>query len=195
MTPLLSLCPDWPCAEFTRRVKERMHHNIPHRFTVGLNMRASKCAVCLDTVHFGRQAATCVGAYCQPALQIAFICVFITCLMLACFLETESLLRGPWKLLSAPPTGAVSVPAVARLTVLPSSPSPECHVLCHPKCSPCLPATCGLPAEFATHFSEALCRDKASSPAMPMREASGHVRLEGWMKQPRYVSGVGVPPS
>ncbi|XP_048875200.1 citron rho-interacting kinase isoform X3 [Brienomyrus brachyistius] len=107
--------------KFTRRVKERMHHNIPHRFTVGLNMRASKCVVCLDTVHFGRQAATCV----------------------------------------------------------------ECHVLCHPKCSPCLPATCGLPAEYAMHFSEALCRDKASSPAMLMKEASGHVRLEGWMKQPR----------
>ncbi|KPP74577.1 hypothetical protein Z043_106256, partial [Scleropages formosus] len=107
--------------EFSRRVKERMHHNIPHRFTVGLNMRASKCAVCLDTVHFGRQAATCM----------------------------------------------------------------ECHVLCHPKCSPCLPATCGLPAEYATHFSEALCRDKASSPALQVKEAAGHVRLEGWMKQPR----------
>lgn len=40
-----------------------MHHNIPHRFTVGLNMRAAKCAVCLDTVHFGRQAATCLGLY------------------------------------------------------------------------------------------------------------------------------------
>lgn len=52
--------------EFGRRVKERMHHNIPHRFTVGLNMRAAKCAVCLDTVHFGRQAATCLGLF--PAL-------------------------------------------------------------------------------------------------------------------------------
>ncbi|KAI1900711.1 hypothetical protein AGOR_G00052710 [Albula goreensis] len=107
--------------EYSRRVKERMHHNIPHRFTVGLNMRASKCAVCLDTVHFGRQAATCV----------------------------------------------------------------ECHALCHPKCSPCLPATCGLPAEYALHFSEALCRDKANSPGLQVKEASGHVRLEGWMKQPR----------
>uniref|UniRef100_A0A8C1PHL0 non-specific serine/threonine protein kinase n=1 Tax=Cyprinus carpio TaxID=7962 RepID=A0A8C1PHL0_CYPCA len=106
---------------YGRRVKERMHHNIPHRFTVGLNMRAAKCAVCLDTVHFGRQAATCL----------------------------------------------------------------ECRTLCHPKCSPCLPATCGLPAEYATHFSEALCRDKASSPALQLKEASGHVRLEGWMKQPR----------
>ncbi|XP_030631130.1 citron Rho-interacting kinase [Chanos chanos] len=107
--------------EYGRRVKERMHHNIPHRFTVGLNMRAAKCAVCLDTVHFGRQAATCL----------------------------------------------------------------ECHTLCHPKCSPCLPATCGLPAEYAAHFSEALCRDKANSPALQVKEASGHVRLEGWMKQPR----------
>ncbi|XP_016892257.1 citron Rho-interacting kinase isoform X4 [Cynoglossus semilaevis] len=107
--------------KFGRRVKERMHHNIPHRFNVGLNMRAAKCAVCLDTVHFGRQAATCL----------------------------------------------------------------ECHTLCHPKCSPCLPATCGLPAEYATHFSEALCREKANSPALQVKEASGHVRLEGWMKQPR----------
>ncbi|XP_058238687.1 citron rho-interacting kinase isoform X1 [Hemibagrus wyckioides] len=107
--------------KYGRRVKERMHHNIPHRFTVGLNMRAAKCAVCLDTVHFGRQAATCL----------------------------------------------------------------ECHTLCHPKCSPCLPATCGLPPEYATHFSEALCRDKANSPALQVKEASGHVRLEGWMKQPR----------
>ncbi|MBN3317543.1 CTRO kinase, partial [Atractosteus spatula] len=107
--------------KYSRRVKERMHHNIPHRFSVGLNMRATKCAVCLDTVHFGRQAATCV----------------------------------------------------------------ECQAMCHPKCSPCLPATCGLPAEYALHFSEALSRDKASSPAQQVREASGHVRLEGWMKQPR----------
>lgn len=38
-----------------------MHHNIPHRFNVGLNMRATKCAVCLDTVHFGRQASKCLG--------------------------------------------------------------------------------------------------------------------------------------
>ncbi|XP_055016944.1 citron Rho-interacting kinase-like [Boleophthalmus pectinirostris] len=107
-----------------RRVKERMHHNIPHRFTVALNMRAAKCSVCLDTVHFGRQAATCL----------------------------------------------------------------ECRLLCHPKCSPCAPSTCGLPAELATHFSESLCRDKNNSPAPPLNEASGHVRLEGWMKQPRSVS-------
>ncbi|KAJ8395640.1 hypothetical protein AAFF_G00031210 [Aldrovandia affinis] len=105
--------------EFSRRVKDRTHHSSPHRFTVGLNMRAAKCAVCLDTVHFGRQAATCL----------------------------------------------------------------ECHALCHPKCSPCLSATCGLPTEHA--LLEGVGRDKVSSPALQVKEASGHVRLEGWMKQPR----------
>ena len=48
----------------------------------------------------------------------------------------------------------------------------ECNTLCHPKCSPCLPATCGLPPEYATHFSEALCREKANSPALHVKEAS-----------------------
>uniref|UniRef100_A0AAY5JZ77 Citron rho-interacting serine/threonine kinase b n=1 Tax=Esox lucius TaxID=8010 RepID=A0AAY5JZ77_ESOLU len=103
------------------RQRETLHHNTPHRFTVGLNMRAAKCTVCLDTVHFGRQAATCI----------------------------------------------------------------ECHALCHPKCSPCLPAPCGLPGDCALHMAEGLCRDKGSSTGLQLKEASGHVRLEGWMKQPR----------
>uniref|UniRef100_A0A673XQ99 Citron rho-interacting serine/threonine kinase n=1 Tax=Salmo trutta TaxID=8032 RepID=A0A673XQ99_SALTR len=103
------------------RQRESIHHNTPHCFTVGLNMRAAKCTVCLDTVHFGRQAATCI----------------------------------------------------------------ECHALCHPKCSRCLPATCGLPGDCALHMAEGLCRDKGSSPGLQLKEASGHVRLEGWMKQPR----------
>uniref|UniRef100_A0A665VTS0 Citron rho-interacting serine/threonine kinase b n=1 Tax=Echeneis naucrates TaxID=173247 RepID=A0A665VTS0_ECHNA len=104
------------------RERERVvHHNTPHRFTVGLNMRAAKCTVCLDTVHFGRQAATCL----------------------------------------------------------------ECHALCHPKCSPCLPATCGMSSDCSLHLSEGLCRDKGSSPSQQLKEASGHMHLEGWMKQPR----------
>ncbi|NWR64435.1 CTRO kinase, partial [Bucorvus abyssinicus] len=107
--------------EYSRRLKERMHHNIPHRFNVGLNMRATKCAVCLDTVHFGRQASKCL----------------------------------------------------------------ECQVMCHPKCSACLPATCGLPMEYATHFSEAFCRDKMNSPGLQLKEPSSSLRLEGWMKVPR----------
>ncbi|XP_059360227.1 citron Rho-interacting kinase-like isoform X5 [Carassius carassius] len=105
--------------KYTRRVKDRIHHNTPHRFTQGLNMRAARCTVCLDTVHFGRQAATCI----------------------------------------------------------------ECHALCHPKCSPYLPATCGVPTEYALHLSEALCREKGSTSGL--KDASGHMRLEGWLKQPR----------
>uniref|UniRef100_A0A8C7N6L3 Citron rho-interacting serine/threonine kinase n=1 Tax=Oncorhynchus kisutch TaxID=8019 RepID=A0A8C7N6L3_ONCKI len=110
------------------RQRESVHHNTPHRFTVGLNMRAAKCTVCLDTVHFGRQAATCV----------------------------------------------------------------ECHALCHPKCSRCLPAACGMPGDCALHMAEGLCRDKGSSPCLQLKEASGHVHLEGWMKQPRWVVYFGL---
>ncbi|XP_077943406.1 citron Rho-interacting kinase isoform X6 [Gasterosteus aculeatus] len=119
--------------KFSRRLKDSQrdrdrererpvhHNNTPHRFTVGLNMRAAKCTVCLDTVHFGRQAATCL----------------------------------------------------------------ECHALCHPKCSPCLSATCGMSSDCSLHLSEGPCRDKGSSPGQQVKEASGHMHLEGWMKQPR----------
>ncbi|XP_041643570.1 citron Rho-interacting kinase isoform X10 [Cheilinus undulatus] len=61
----------------------------------------------------------------------------------------------------------------------------ECHALCHPKCSPCLPATCGMSSDCSLHLSDGLCRDKGSSPAQQLKEASGHMHLEGWMKQPR----------
>lgn len=62
----------------------------------------------------------------------------------------------------------------------------ECQVMCHPKCSTCLPATCGLPAEYATHFTEAFCRDKMNSPGLQTKEPSSSLHLEGWMKVPRY---------
>ncbi|XP_019740713.1 citron Rho-interacting kinase isoform X1 [Hippocampus comes] len=103
------------------RERERAHHHTAHRFTVGLNMRAAKCTVCLDTVHFGRQAATCL----------------------------------------------------------------ECHALCHPKCSPCLPATCGMSSDCSLHLSEGSCREKGNSSGQQLKDASGHMHLEGWMKQPR----------
>uniref|UniRef100_A0A224YVE1 non-specific serine/threonine protein kinase n=1 Tax=Rhipicephalus zambeziensis TaxID=60191 RepID=A0A224YVE1_9ACAR len=46
----------------------RMHHNIPHRFHVVLCMRPTKCAACLDAIHFGRYASRCqeCGAVCHP---------------------------------------------------------------------------------------------------------------------------------
>ncbi|XP_077600494.1 citron Rho-interacting kinase-like isoform X1 [Stigmatopora nigra] len=59
----------------SQRERERVHHHTAHRFTVGLNMRAAKCTVCLDTVHFGRQAATCLECHalchpkCSPSLS------------------------------------------------------------------------------------------------------------------------------
>ena len=40
-----------------------MKHNIPHRLAMGINTRATKCVVCVDTVHFGRQAAKCQGKF------------------------------------------------------------------------------------------------------------------------------------
>ncbi|XP_072033601.1 citron Rho-interacting kinase-like [Amphiura filiformis] len=43
----------------SKRLKQRMKHNIPHKWSIGLNIRATKCAVCADSVHFGRQAGKC----------------------------------------------------------------------------------------------------------------------------------------
>lgn len=72
-------------SEYSRRLKDSqrdrereraVHHNTAHRFTVGLNMRAAKCTVCLDTVHFGRQAATCLGELQRRAeIRVGFVCV------------------------------------------------------------------------------------------------------------------------
>ncbi|RXN20952.1 citron Rho-interacting kinase-like isoform X1 [Labeo rohita] len=131
--------------EYTRRVKDRIHHNTPHRFTQGLNMRAARCTVCLDTVHFGRQAATCIGTDLMLTLSKYIITI----------LKSRDV---PIKLF-------------------------QCHALCHPKCSPYLPATCGVPTEYALHLSEALCREKGSTSGL--KDVGGHMRLEGWLKQPR----------
>ncbi|XP_041348111.1 citron Rho-interacting kinase-like isoform X2 [Gigantopelta aegis] len=48
--------------------KQRMHHNIPHRFVQGLNTRATKCAVCLGSVNFVKQASKCDECHmvCHP---------------------------------------------------------------------------------------------------------------------------------
>lgn len=127
-----------------------MHHNTAHRFTVGLNMRAAKCTVCLDTVHFGRQAATCLGEFCGGGGE-----------------------------------GCAGRPSSRWIHVCPP-PFSECHALCHPKCSPCLPSTCGMSSDCSLHLSEGgLCRDKMAAAGQQLKEAGGHMHLEGWMKQPR----------
>lgn len=38
---------------------QRMRHNIPHRFDVKLSMRTGKCAACLYSIQFGKNAAIC----------------------------------------------------------------------------------------------------------------------------------------
>lgn len=79
---LFSPSPLWLRSEFSRRLKDSqrerdraVHHNTAHRFTVGLNMRAAKCTVCLDTVHFGRQAATCLGEFWGGEVLGVLVCV------------------------------------------------------------------------------------------------------------------------
>ncbi|XP_022099481.1 citron Rho-interacting kinase-like [Acanthaster planci] len=104
-----------------KRLKERMKHNIPHRLVTGLNARATKCAVCVDTVHFGRQCAKCQ----------------------------------------------------------------ECHQVCHPKCAPSLPHTCGLPSQYVQHFSQAMHCKTASPKVGPIEGESGSVTLQSWMKIPK----------
>jgi hypothetical protein len=44
-----------------RPTSQRLQHSIPHRFITGINSRAVKCAVCLGTVSFVKQAAKCQG--------------------------------------------------------------------------------------------------------------------------------------
>lgn len=38
---------------------QRIGHHIPHRFEVGLPMRAGKCSACLESIQFGKRAAIC----------------------------------------------------------------------------------------------------------------------------------------
>ncbi|XP_015770493.1 PREDICTED: citron Rho-interacting kinase-like [Acropora digitifera] len=56
------------------RPKERMHHNIPHRFVNALNMRATKCAVCLDTLHFVRPSSRCAVPENSVPSEILHLC-------------------------------------------------------------------------------------------------------------------------
>lgn len=109
-------------SEFSRRLKDSQrdrerdrvaHHNTAHRFTVGLNMRAAKCTVCLDTVHFGRQAATCLGEFVH---RFVCVCQALLTLKRCCFhLLRVSRLVSPQML----PLPSVHVRHVQRL--LPAS--------------------------------------------------------------------------
>ncbi|XP_076382068.1 fatty acid synthase [Megalopta genalis] len=70
---------DQPNNSLSRRVSpQRMGHNIPHRFDVGLPMRAGKCSACLDSIQFGKRAAICNECQVMTHLKCA-VTVPATC--------------------------------------------------------------------------------------------------------------------
>ncbi|TKS78001.1 Citron Rho-interacting kinase [Collichthys lucidus] len=110
--------------EYSRRLKDSqrdrererervVHHNTPHRFTVGLNMRAAKCTVCLDTVHFGRQAATCLDSV-KPLEEFDL-----------CLSDGEVVVHGAVGASELPNTAKSDVPYVLKL-------ESRCHAPCWP---------------------------------------------------------------
>lgn len=64
----------------------------------------------------------------------------------------------------------------------------ECGLVCHVKCAPNLPHTCGLPSQFVEHFSETLHEQKSdinkNSKTQSTTKLGG--RREGWLRVPRY---------
>lgn len=90
----------------------RMQHNIPHRFQVVLCMRGTKCAACLDSVHFGRYASRCegewrihppVGSY--RATSNAYFFVYFLLFFFVFFCRNSKPFRGDLAL-----TSAIAVP-------------------------------------------------------------------------------------
>lgn len=63
----------------------------------------------------------------------------------------------------------------------------ECSVVCHPKCAPSLPATCGLPTDYAIHFSSILDQAKSISTTR-LSTAELRLQMKGWLKVPRSVA-------
>lgn len=61
-----------------RLTPQRIGHNIPHRFEVGLPMRAGKCSACLDSIQFGKRAAICSECQVMTHLKCA-ISIPATC--------------------------------------------------------------------------------------------------------------------
>lgn len=64
----------------------------------------------------------------------------------------------------------------------------ECGLVCHVKCAPNLPRTCGLPSQFVEHFSETLQEQKDDENDKPNVQSSTRLggRREGWLRVPRY---------
>lgn len=61
----------------------------------------------------------------------------------------------------------------------------ECNIVCHPKCTPDLPASCGLPTEYAKHFTDMMSRARAANDTK-VSVANLKLKMDGWMKMPKY---------
>jgi len=67
----------------------------------------------------------------------------------------------------------------------------ECGLLCHVKCSPNVPHTCGLPSQLVEHFTETLQEQKNDENSLiPNSQSTTKLggRREGWLRVPRYAS-------
>ena len=64
----------------------------------------------------------------------------------------------------------------------------ECGLVCHVKCAPNLPRTCGLPSQFVEHFSETLQEQKNDENEKTNVQSSTRLggKREGWLRVPRY---------
>ncbi|XP_066953798.1 citron rho-interacting kinase-like [Macrobrachium rosenbergii] len=59
----------------------------------------------------------------------------------------------------------------------------ECGIVAHSKCSTAIPSTCGLPIEFAEHYSGGWTTDSPQRSSNP--EADQYYVMQGWVKIPR----------
>ena len=67
----------------------------------------------------------------------------------------------------------------------------ECGLVCHVKCSPNVPHTCGLPSQLVEHFTETLQEQKNDENGLiPNSQSTTKLggRREGWLRVPRYGS-------
>lgn len=114
-------------------------------------MRATKCATCLDTLHFVRPSSRCAGKF------------------LKYYRADKADVRH-----------RIIYSVLIHFVI-------ECGLVCHVKCAPNLPRTCGLPSEFVDHFTETLQEqknDKNDGKSQSTTRLGG--RREGWLRVPRY---------
>lgn len=61
--------------------------------------------------------------------------------------------------------------------------------MCHPKCLPEVPASCGFPDEYSRYMTDVMLKAKAASAdSMQPSVANLHLQMNGDMKISKYVS-------